>query len=81
MANRLLADRDELPVGKYWASTLLSDTKLKTHFNRRYDYPRAKCEEPTVMQRWFSLVENTIARYGIILADIYNFNETGWSSR
>ncbi|KAJ3454558.1 hypothetical protein MRS44_013158 [Fusarium solani] len=28
--------------------------------------------------RFFSLVENTIAKYGINLADIYNFDETGF---
>ncbi|TVY62593.1 High-osmolarity-induced transcription protein 1 [Fusarium oxysporum f. sp. cubense] len=39
---------------------------------------RAKCEDPTIIRDWFRLVENTIAKYGISLADIYNFDETGF---
>jgi hypothetical protein len=41
-------------------------------------YQRAKCGDPTVIRNWFRLVENTIAKYGITLADIYNFDETGF---
>jgi len=28
--------------------------------------------------QWFRLIENTIAKYSITLADIYNFDETGF---
>ena len=28
---------------------------------------------------WFQLVQNTIAKYGIVEQDIYNFDETGFS--
>ncbi|KAL0933916.1 transposase [Colletotrichum truncatum] len=31
-----------------------------------------------VIRGWFSLVKNTIAKYGIADADIYNFDETGF---
>ncbi|KAI8710967.1 HTH CENPB-type domain-containing protein [Fusarium sp. LHS14.1] len=79
MANRLLADRDASPVGKRWASNFVKrQPDLKTSFNRRYDYQRAKCEDPAIIRDWFRLVENTIAKYGINLADIYNFDETGF---
>ncbi|RKK79541.1 hypothetical protein BFJ71_g16207 [Fusarium oxysporum] len=79
MANRLLADRDESPVGKRWASNFVRrQPDLKTRFFRKYDYQRAKCEHPTIIRDWFRLVENTIAKYGINLADIYNFDETGF---
>ena len=79
MANRLLADRDASPVGKRWASNFVRrQPDLKTRFNRRYDYQRAKCEDPAIIRHWFRLVENTIAKYGINLADIYNFDETGF---
>jgi hypothetical protein len=68
MANRLLADRDAPPVGKRWASNFVKrHEELKTRFFRRYDYQRAKCEDPTVIRNWFRLVENTIAKYGITL--------------
>jgi hypothetical protein len=79
MANRLLADRDASPVGKRWASNFVKrQPELKTRFQRRYDYQRAKCEDPTVIRNWFRLVENTIAKYGIRSDDIYNFDETGF---
>ncbi|KAG6979124.1 Pogo transposable element with KRAB domain [Fusarium oxysporum f. sp. conglutinans] len=79
MANRLLADRDAPPVGKRWASNFIKRHKeLKTRFFRRYDYQRAKGEDLTEIRKWFKLVENTIAKYGINLADIYNFDEVGF---
>ncbi|KAJ3455303.1 hypothetical protein MRS44_013903 [Fusarium solani] len=39
---------------------------------------RAKCEDPTLIHDWFTLVANTIAKYGITFTDIYNFDETGF---
>ncbi|KAH7471664.1 hypothetical protein FOMA001_g13674 [Fusarium oxysporum f. sp. matthiolae] len=66
MANRLLADRDASPVGKRWAFNFVKrHQELETRFFRRYDYQRAKYEDPTVIRDWFRLVENTIAKYGI----------------
>jgi hypothetical protein len=79
MANRLLADRDAAPVGKRWASNFVKrQPELKTRFQRRYDYKRAKCEDPTIIRDWFRLVQNTIAKYGISTRDYYNFDETGF---
>ncbi|KAL2885194.1 hypothetical protein HOO65_080144 [Ceratocystis lukuohia] len=80
IVKRLLADRDALPVGKRWASSFVKrQPDLKTWFNRRYDYKGAKCEDPAIICGWFTLVENTIAKYGISLADIYNCDETGFT--
>ncbi|KAL2884641.1 hypothetical protein HOO65_100045 [Ceratocystis lukuohia] len=80
MANRLLADRDASPVSKRWASNFIkSQPDLKTCFNRRYDYERAKYEDPVLIRDWFRLVESTVAKYGINIADIYNFDETGFT--
>ncbi|ENH68228.1 hypothetical protein FOC1_g10000541 [Fusarium oxysporum f. sp. cubense race 1] len=79
MANRLLADHNASPVGKRWASNFVRRHKeLKTRFFRKYDYRRAKCEDPTAIRNWFRLVENTIAKYGIRSDEIYNFDETGF---
>ncbi|KAG7001680.1 hypothetical protein FocnCong_v011390 [Fusarium oxysporum f. sp. conglutinans] len=79
MANSLLADREALPVGKLWVHNFIQrQPELKACRFRRYDYKRAKCEDPTIIQGWFRLVENTIAKYGIQLADIWNFDETGF---
>ncbi|RFN47269.1 hypothetical protein FIE12Z_8482 [Fusarium flagelliforme] len=79
MANRLLADRDASPIGINWASNFVKrQPELKTCFQRRYDYQRAKCEDPTIIRNWFRLVQNTIAKYGIRSDDIYSFDETGF---
>ena len=79
MANRLLADRDVSPVGKHWARNFVKRHKeLNTRFFRKYDYQRAKCEDPTIIYNWFMLVQNTIAKYGIHSDDIYNFDKTGF---
>jgi hypothetical protein len=68
--------RHASPVGKRWASNFVRrHLELKTRFFRKYDYQRAKCEDPTIIRDWFRLVENTIAKYGITLADIYNFGD------
>jgi hypothetical protein len=79
MANSLLADRDAPPVGTRWAHNFVKrQPELKTRLFRRYDYQRAKCEDPTIIRGWFRLVENTIAKYGIQSDDIWNFDETGF---
>ena len=79
MANRLLATRNIPRVGTRWASNFVKRRpELRTRFQRKYDYQRAKCEDPEVIRGWFELVQNTIAKYGILDVDIYNFDETGF---
>ncbi|KAJ0133761.1 Uncharacterized protein HZ326_23193 [Fusarium oxysporum f. sp. albedinis] len=79
MANSLLADRDASPVGIRWVHNFIQrQPELKTRRFRRYDYQRAKCEDPTIIRDWFRLVENTVAKYGIQLDDMWNFDETGF---
>jgi hypothetical protein len=79
MANRLLAERDAGRVGTRWAHNFVKrHPELTTRFNRKYDYQRAQCEDPEIIRGWFALVRNTIAKYGIQEADIYNFDETGF---
>jgi hypothetical protein len=79
MANRLLELRDGGRVGKNWPNNFVNrQPELKTRLNRKYDYQRAKCEDPELIRGWFELVKNTIAKYGIQVADIYNFDETGF---
>ena len=51
LANRLLVDRDAAPVGPRWASNFVKRHKeLCTRFTRRYDYKRALCEDPKLIQ-------------------------------
>ncbi|OBS15414.1 hypothetical protein FPOA_17526 [Fusarium poae] len=79
MANSLLADRDASPVGKRWAHNFVKrQPELKTRLFRKYDYQRAKCEDPTIIRNWFRLVANTVAKYGIRSDDMWNFDETGF---
>ena len=88
MANLLLQKRSSqnqenqatLPtIGQHWAYNFIRRHKaLKSKYNRKYDYQRAKCENPTLIRSWFQLVRNTIEKYGILDADIYNFDETGF---
>jgi hypothetical protein len=66
-------------VGKLWAHNFVKrQPQLRTRFSRRYDYHRAKCEDPKVIAEWFALVRNTKAKYGIVDDDVYNFDETGF---
>jgi len=79
MTNRLFAIRDTPRFGTRWASNFIKRRpKLRTHFQRKYDYQRAKCEDPEAIRGWFELMQNTIMKYGIDHVDIYNFDETGF---
>ncbi|EKG09389.1 Zinc finger CCHC-type protein [Macrophomina phaseolina MS6] len=79
MANKLLADRAGCTVGKNWPSNFMKRTpRLKTRLKRKYGYQRAKCEGPELITQWFELVRNTIAKYGIVDGDMYNFDEAGF---
>jgi hypothetical protein len=79
MANSLLAERNQPPVSKNWASTFVKRRpELTVKFNQKHDYKRALCEDLEVIQGWFRLVENTKAKYGILDQDTYNFDESGF---
>ncbi len=79
MASRLLAERVAPPVGPRWANNFVKRRpELRTVFFRKYDYKRAQCEDPDAINAWFRLVRNTIAKYGVVDSDIYNFDETGF---
>ena len=45
---------------------------------RKYDHQRAKCEDLEILGNWFKLLQSTITKYGIVVEDIYNFDETGF---
>jgi hypothetical protein len=83
MADLLLAARGSTPppsVGQNWVTKFVKrHSDLSTRFSRRYDYQRAKCEDPKTISKWFSLVQKTILSYGIDPDDIYNFDETGFA--
>jgi helix-turn-helix, Psq domain/Tc5 transposase DNA-binding domain len=84
MANLLLQKRSQdqanpMTIGQRWVYNLVRrHPALKSRYNRKYDYQRAKCEDPALIRPWFQLVRNTIEKYGILDTDIYNFDETGF---
>ena len=50
MANLLLATRRVKPVGKQWAYNFIRRRiELKTRFSRAYDFQRALCEDPELI--------------------------------
>ena len=79
MANLMREARNAPPVGPRWAENFVRRQEtLKMRFQRRIDYQRALTEDPQIIQTWFNLVRNVIAKYGILGSDIYNFDETGF---
>jgi hypothetical protein len=66
-------------IGQRWVYRFINRySELKSGYNGKYDYQRAKCKDPKVIRAWFLLVQNTIAKYGVADEDIYNFDETGF---
>ena len=79
MANKLLAERHEKPVGINWPTNFIQrNPELKTRWNHAYSRQRALNKKPKIIKNWFDLVRSTKERYGIIDEDIYNFDETGF---
>ena len=79
MADKLLRERGAKPVGKNWVDNLVKRSpELQKRWTRPYDRQRAACEDPAVIQPWFTLVQSTKAKYGIIDKDTYNFDESGF---
>jgi hypothetical protein len=82
MASLLLQKRSQdntLTVGKQWVYNFVRrHDSLQSKYTRKYDYQRAKCEDPTIVRDWFRLVRNITEKYGILEEDIYNFDETGF---
>ena len=78
MADLLLASRGGQPTGENFVRKLVNrHDELKARFSRRYDYQRAQCEDPALINEWFTRVAKIKVQYGIIDDDIYNFDETG----
>ena len=64
MADLLLAARGSTPpplVGKDWVTKFVKRHPiLSSRFSKGYNYARAKCEDPKIIEEWFSLVQKTI---------------------
>jgi len=53
--------------------------EIDSKFARKYNYKRAKCKDPKIIQEHFDRVRAAISEYGILLEDIYNFDKTGFT--
>ncbi|KAM4062546.1 DDE superfamily endonuclease [Hirsutella rhossiliensis] len=79
MANLLLSERGKDPVGENWVRKFVGrHGEIKAKYSRRYDYQRAKCEDPQKIQGWYDRVAATKQKWGILDEDVYNFDETGF---
>ncbi len=66
-------------VGVNWATQLVQRRPdLRSDYFRKKDYQRALCEDPEIIQKWFNLVRNIVAKYGVVDDDVWNFDETGF---
>ena len=61
MANIILQSENPslyTPVGKNWVSILAKQREeVKSQFARKYNFERAKCEDPKVLQAWFEQLQ------------------------
>lgn len=79
MANLLLAERGKGPVGENWLRKFVQrHDEIKAKYSRRYDYQRAKCEDPEMLRAWYDRVQKMKQKCCILDEDIYNFDETGF---
>jgi hypothetical protein len=83
MAALLLQHRginNTTPIGQNWVTKFVNrHPEIKSRFSRRYNYERAKQEDPKVIRQWFTTVQDIITTYGILSEDIYNFDETDFA--
>ena len=71
MADLLLAARGIAPVqtvGENWVTNYIKrHSELSSRFSRRYNYERAKCEDPKIISEWFNLVQKLYSNTASIL--------------
>jgi helix-turn-helix, Psq domain/Tc5 transposase DNA-binding domain len=79
MANYILASQKKQPVGKLWAHRFVQrNPELKTRFSRSYNFQRALCEDPKLIENWFQRLVDIKAKFGVQDCDIWNFDKTGF---
>ena len=79
MADSICKARGDTPVGVNWPNTFIKRTpRLQVKLGRTYESQRKLCEDLQIIGGWFALVRNTINKYGILLEDMYNFDEAGF---
>jgi len=56
----------------------MRSAELKMALNRAKDRLRILQEDPETIGAWFTLVEDTKAKYSVYDNDVHNFNETSF---
>jgi hypothetical protein len=68
------------PIGSNWVTSFINRRpEIKSRFARRYNYSRALCEDPKIINEFFNELQRICADKGILTEDIYNFDETGFA--
>ncbi|KAM4055444.1 DDE superfamily endonuclease [Hirsutella rhossiliensis] len=71
--------RGQETVGENWVRKFVGHhDEIKAKYSRRYDYQRARCEDPKTIQEWYDRVAMAKQKWGILDEDVYNFDETGF---
>ena len=74
-----LKSSEKAAIGEQWVNRFIQcHPELKSKYTCQYDYQCAKCENPELIKNWFTCVQETIQKYGILEQDIYNMDETGF---
>jgi hypothetical protein len=82
MANIMLRTKNPAnprTVGVNWVANFVKHhAELSSVYSRNFDIERAEVEDPKLISLWFKLVEDTIAKHGVVEKDVFNFDETGF---
>jgi hypothetical protein len=79
MADTFIKPRGGRGVGIKWAQRFIKRTPaLEVKLGRTYECQRKLSEDSEVIRGWFTLVKNTVDKYGILPEDTYNFDESGF---
>ena len=71
LSARLNTPSNSITIGGHWVNHYIQHhPELKSKYTRKYDYQRAKCEDPKIIREWFNLVQITIMQYGCHAAQI-----------
>ncbi|KAM4058337.1 helix-turn-helix, psq domain-containing protein [Hirsutella rhossiliensis] len=79
MANLLLSEARPRNCRRDWVRKFVGrHNEIKAKYSRRYDYQRAKCEDPKTIQERYDRVAMAKQKWGILDENVYNFDETGF---
>ena len=83
MANLLLEkwrDGNSTTVEFNWVTCFIKQHEnLKSKFIQKFNYKHSFCENSLIIQSWFQLVQEITEKYEILLKNIYNINEVGFT--